>query len=586
MATAMERAIDDGFRFGRFTLDLRSRELLKDGIRLRIQDQPYDVLLMLLNSAGDLVTREELRQQLWPNGTFVDFEHGLNAAVKRLRAAIGDSAERPKFIETLARRGYRFIAAVEPIGVQASRLPARRAALPRLAVIPFASVGEERTSAFSEGLSEELTTALGRWFANRVGILATTSAGRAARANPKAVREIGRTLTADFILEGAVRQDGERVRVTARLVETATETQLWACAYERSLSDWFAVQSEVATEIARSLAVELLAPPAASYQAGTRNAAAHQAYLKGRYHWNLPGPDGLAQAIEHYDTAIALDPGFSAAHSSLARAWSSMADYYLAPPKHALVQAAAAAERALAIDDADAEAHIALGDVRCGLERDWPGAEREYRLAFACNPSHEAAYRKHGLLLAAQGRRDEAADSLARACELDPLCLVVHTSAAWVCYLGGDCRRAIEHCEHVLGMHSRFLPAHSVRAAALLTLGRGADAIDMLDAIPVEEHDAMSSAWLAYALAREGRQDRARGLVAQLGVPGSAAYTSFYHLAIAHVGIGDHDRGVEYIRRALDEHDPFIMYVAVEPRLQPLHADERFKSLVETLGVL
>ncbi|HEX4346738.1 MAG TPA: winged helix-turn-helix domain-containing protein, partial [Vicinamibacterales bacterium] len=448
----MPPAVLDGFRFGRFALDLRERELLRDDVRLRLADQPFDVLRVLLQHGGSLVTREDLRRELWRDGTFVDFEHGLNAAVKRLRAAIGDNAEDPTFIETLPRRGYRFIARVEPIGAQALR--PRAASLPRLAVLPFTAVGEDKATAFTEGLSEELTTTLGRVFGNRVGILARFSVSRAAREHPLAPREIGRALSADFIMDGAVRQDGERVRVTARLIDARAETQLWAGAFERSLADWFAVQRDVAAEIARSLAVELLPRQASACGAPiTRDTAAHHAYLKGRYYWNLPGPNGLKEAVDFYEQAIAIDPNFSAALSSLARCWVSMADYYLLPPKGALERARDAARRAIEIDEADAEAHIALGDVYRSLEWDWPSAEREYRFAMGSNPSHEAAYRLSGLLLAASGRHEEARELVQRAWQLDPLCLVVNTTAAWAHYLSADHDAAIERCLHVIDMN-------------------------------------------------------------------------------------------------------------------------------------
>src|SRR5262249_15107263 len=210
-------------------------------------------------------------------------------------------------------------------------------------------------------------------------------------------------------------EEGEGGGVTARLIDGRAETQLWAGAYERSLADWFAVQRDVASEIARSLEVELLPPKAGATCTGTtRDTAAHHAYLKGRYYWNLPGPNGLKEAIGFYQEAIALDPKFGVALSALARCWVSMADNYLVPTKHALEQARVAAVRAIEIDEADAEAHIALGDVYRSLEWNWPAAEREYRLAFASNASHAPAYRLSGLLLAAGGRHEEARELVQR----------------------------------------------------------------------------------------------------------------------------------------------------------------------------
>jgi TolB-like protein len=265
----MVHMVKDGFRFGRFELDVRSHELRKDGVRLRLQDQPFEVLVMLLQEPGEVLTRDELRRRLWPDGTFVDFEHGLNAAVRRLRAALGDNADRPRFIETLNRRGYRFIGAVDRIETERPLGSGKV----RLAVLPFTDLGVTTGHEyFSEGLTEEMITRLGRWCSDRLAIVARTSSMLVQRTS----REIGKSLEADFILLGSIRRDADRVRITARLIETRGETQLWAEAYDRRLSDCFLVQSQVAAEIVQSLAMELL-PEARSRQVGTRQVAVHQA---------------------------------------------------------------------------------------------------------------------------------------------------------------------------------------------------------------------------------------------------------------------------------------------------------------------
>jgi len=245
------KPIREGFSFGRFELDIPARELRKDGVRLRLQDQPFEVLLMLLQQAGDVLTREDLRQRLWPDGTFVDFEHGLNAAVKRLRSALGDSADAPRFIETLHRRGYRFIGAVTPIPSRDAHAVAARPAdaVVRVAVMPFANLGDAVAGEyFSEGLTEEMITQLGRLSGDRLRVLARFSSGLA-RQNGRPAHAIGEVLRADYLVEGSVRRDGDRVRISAQLVETRTETQVWADAYERLLADCFLVQSEVAAQI-------------------------------------------------------------------------------------------------------------------------------------------------------------------------------------------------------------------------------------------------------------------------------------------------------------------------------------------------
>src|SRR3984957_14347962 len=337
--------LKDGFRFGRFELDVRTRELRKDGVRLRLQDQPFEVLVMLLEQPGEVLTRDELRRRLWPDGTFVDFEHGLNAAVKRLRAALGDSAGRPRFVETLNRRGYRFIGAVDRIEPEGPHAGGKV----RLAVLPFADLGSAPGHEyFSEGLTEEMITRLGRWCSDRLAVVARTSSMLVQR-TAHTPREIGRSLQADVILSGSIRRDGDRMRITAWLTETRGETQLWAESYDRNLSDCLLVQSQVAAEIAQSLAMELL-PEARTRRPGTRQVAAHQAFLKGRYHWNKAGAAGVEEAVAFYGQAVAGDPDFAAAHASLARAHVAAAEYYLREPREALEAGRLAAARALDLD--------------------------------------------------------------------------------------------------------------------------------------------------------------------------------------------------------------------------------------------
>src|SRR5688572_19092161 len=244
-------------RFGSFELDVRLRELRTGTTRVRLQEQPFEILRLMLERPGDIVTREQLRQRLWPDGTYVDFEHSLNAAVKRLRAALGDDAENPRFVETLPRRGYRFIAALGPA---AGLPPARTSRLQprvRLAVLPFSNMSDTAQEYFSDGLTEEMIAQLGVLCRGRVGVIARWSS-MVFKGTTKRAREIGEALQADYLLEGSVRREGDRARIVARLVETESETHLWSDTYDRHLVDCLAVQEDVASHIARALAMELL----------------------------------------------------------------------------------------------------------------------------------------------------------------------------------------------------------------------------------------------------------------------------------------------------------------------------------------
>ena len=262
---------------------------------MRLQEQPFEILRLMLERPGDVVTRDELRQRLWPEGTFVDFEHSLNAAIKRLRAALGDDADQPRFVETVPRRGYRFIAA----GSSASRSRPRAggsAPRTRLVVLPFSNLSDDSSQEyFGDGLTEELIAQLGPLCRGQVGVIARWSS-MVFKGSLQRAREIGEALNAEYLLEGSVRRDGSRVRITARLVEAATEAQLWSETYERSTSDWLSVQADVAGRVARSLMRELV-PGVPRASRADEHPAAYQAYLKGRYHWAKPGDIGLDESL-------------------------------------------------------------------------------------------------------------------------------------------------------------------------------------------------------------------------------------------------------------------------------------------------
>jgi TolB-like protein/tetratricopeptide (TPR) repeat protein len=580
--------VQEGFRFGRFELDVRARELLKDGVRTRLQDQPFEVLAMLIRQPGTVLTREELHKRLWPEGTFVDFEHGLNAAVKRLRSVLGDNADAPSYVETVHRLGYRFIARVESIGVASiARVmdPASNVERkPRLAVLPFADLGDPSTHGyFSEGLTEEMITQLGRLCANRLGVIARTSSMLVMRSASTA-REIGRALRVDYLVEGSVRRDGDRVRVTAKLIETDGETQVWGQSYERHLADCFKVQSELASEIGHSLTIKLLSDPR-GLRADSRNVAAQQAYLKGRYHWNKPGATGAVEAVDHLEQAVRLDPEFAAAYATLSRVHVATADYYMCDPATAYESARTAAARALALDPDDSDAHLTMAEVLKAVDWDWSGAERAYRSALSNNPSNEGAHRCYGLFLAVRGHGDEAAASAQRARDLDPFCLVVNTSAAWVGYLGHQYERAIEMCRHTLDMDDRFFPAHRLLAASLLQLGRMDDAVAAFEQTPEGRTDPVTVAWLAHALGRHGDSKRAAGLIEWLAHLGPQRYVSKYHLAIAQTGAGDFDGAIASLAAACEARDPSVLNLAAEPRFEPLGSRPGYRALVERLSL-
>jgi TolB-like protein/tetratricopeptide (TPR) repeat protein len=562
-------------------MDVRSRELKRGGVRVRLQDQPFQILAMLIEHAGDVVTREQIRDRLWPDGTFVDFEHSMNAAIKRLRAALGDTADNPRFVETLHRRGYRFVAAVEQPDVTVAPVQSPiSSSRPRLVVLPFANLGTDTPEYFSDGLTEEMIMQLGRRCSDRIGVLARTSS-MLYKNVMRAASDIGEQLRADYLVEGSVRRDGDRVRITAQLIETKGETHLWANSYDRTMADFLAVQTEVASQIAVALASELIPVPSENWT-GPRHPGAYQAFLRARFNWNKDAGEGLLDAVAGYDESIALDASYGKAYSGRARARLALSDYNRVEPRPALEAARADARRALELDPGDADALLVIGEVERTLDWDWADAEAAYRAALAANPNNEAVYRYYAVFLAARGRADAVALG-DRACALDPLCLVVASATAFVHYFRGDYSAARRRYQQVLAIEPRHVLARRNMSACLVQLGEYDEAIDLLTSDDKVRHDPVAQAWLGHALAVSGNKAGAEKVACELLGNRKRRLVPAFHLALLYAGLRNVDAAFDQLEEACDARDPSLDTLAVEPRFQLLQGDRRYQNLLERL---
>jgi TolB-like protein/tetratricopeptide (TPR) repeat protein len=563
-------------QFGDVLVDMRLREVRRGDEAVRLQDQPFQLLALMLDRPGDVVTREDIRRRLWPDGTSVDFEHSVNAVVKRLRAVLGDDAARPRFVETLPRVGYRFIGALEHSRIEAQPRPAP--ARPRLIVLPFTNLtGDAAYDHFIDGFTEELIAQLGHRSADRIGVLARTSAMLYKDAH-RGAADIGEALRVDYLVEGSIRIAGDRVRITGQLIETRGETHLWAHSYDRDYGNGLAVQTEVAQEMAGALTRELFPPAAASGR--SRVPGAYEDYLTGRFHWHRSGPVGLRDAITFYDRALAQDPGFSRAHSSRARAFLSLSEYYAIAVGEAVRAARESAERALALDPDDLDAWVAIGEARRILDRDPSGARVAYQKALALNSSSDSAHRYYAWFLAVRS----AAEALAiadRAFLLDPLCMVMQTCAADVRYLAGDYEGSLARSRHALDMEPGFDRALRSSALALVELGRADDAVAVFDGIAERKLLCSSLAAKGCALVAAGEVDGARTIARRLerGSRDPNTLVSGYHLAALHAALGDREAAFAQLARACQTGDPWLDAVGVDPRFRALHSDERFAAI-------
>jgi TolB-like protein/DNA-binding winged helix-turn-helix (wHTH) protein/Tfp pilus assembly protein PilF len=625
---------EGGARFGAFELDLRTGELHKGGFRVRLQEQPLRILVLLVERAGELVMREELRQRLWSQDTFVDFDRGLNNAVRRLREALGDSADAPRFIETLARRGYRFIAPVErvpatvPEAAAAPALPipapapvaapVPRPAHPRtallavlagaallvavygawprpstavgrgramLVVLPFVNLsGDPEQDYFSDGLTEEMIARLAALQPGELGVIARTSAMHY-KGTQKRADEIGRELGVGYVLESSVRRSGNRVRVTAQLVSTESQEHVWSEVYEREVGDVLRLQVEIAEAIARQVQVRLTPPHRAQLAASPLDPEAHSLYLKGRFFAAQRTPDGLRRALDLYQEALSREPRYAAAQAGIADANLIRAWYGLADGPEALAQALRAAEAAVSLDPASADAHTALACARLYHDWDWAGAELEFRRAIALNPSHATARHRYGYYyLRPRRRTEQAIAELKQALRLDPLSLSVSVGLADLYVDAGRTDEALGQARRTLELNPQFHVARIVEAEAHEKAGRPSEAIATYEKAVAETRATLTPVVeLARLLARLGRTAEARARLAE-GRTAGRAFVFPSRLARLHMALGEPEKALAVLLQAEGAKSVGLEHVKHDPVFAPLREDARFAALVQRVG--
>jgi TolB-like protein/Flp pilus assembly protein TadD len=588
---AMPRQNPQMLRFDVFELDVRAGELRKRGTKLRLQGQPLQVLATLLKRAGELVTREELRTELWPVDTFVDFNHSLHNAIARIRETLGDSANAPRYIETLPRRGYRFIERVDEVKEEAPTSPPRpeRAedsrGIQALVVLPLEDLsGEPGHEYFADGMTEALITCLAKIKALRV--ISRTSAMHY-KGLRKSLPEIARELNVDAVIEGSVLRSGERVRITAQLIHSSDQ-HLWAESYERDFRDILSLQSEIARQVANE--VRIVLTPEERHRLGIArqvNPEAHELYLKGRHFWNKRTEQSVRKALSYFHQAIDNDPTYAQGYAGLADSYNILGYYNALPPNEAYPKGKAAALKALELDDSLAEPHAALGVVKRDFEWDWPGAEAEFQRAIELNPGCVEAYHWHSTLLSILGRHADALREKKKALAMDPLSVVIRTDLARVYYFSRDYDRALEQYRAALDMDPNFGSAHLWLAQVYEQKGQYEDAISSLKTgVHLLSNSTYALAKLGHGYAVAGRRDEARVVLTQLNALSCKTYVSPYDLALVHLGLQENDEAFAWLQRAVEQRSLWLGYLGVEPQLDPLRSDPRFQSLRRSVDLL
>jgi TolB-like protein/DNA-binding winged helix-turn-helix (wHTH) protein/Tfp pilus assembly protein PilF len=634
-------------RFGTYEVSLQLGEVRKAGLRIRVQQQPMKLLEILLEHPGEVVTREELRGRVWPNESFGDFDQALNIAIGKLRSALGDSAENPRFIETLPKRGYRFIADVSVLDADArpkrpesvagylpgsqekktepgqklqgaglavapegrlwltrrvvvlalvlslsilavwlfrSRGPAP-AGIRSLAVLPLENLsGDASQSYFADGMTDELITDLAQISALRVISRTSVMAYKGAR---KPLPQIARELNVDAVVEGTVLRSGDQVRITAQLIEASTDKHLWSQSYEGELRDTLALQNRVASAIADQIRINLTPrEEAALRSAKAVNPEAYQSYLKGRYFWNKRTADGLKAALAYFQQAIEEDPKYAQAYSGLADTYALLGDwqYAVMTSKEAFPKAKAAAIKALELDSSLSEAHTSLGYSLRAFDWDFDSAGKEFRRAIEINPGYATAHHWNAMNLGLLGRPKEALVEMRKAENLDPLSLIINADLAEFLLLTHSYDESVEQGRKIIEMDSTFAIGHKQLGDAYLLKQMDKEAVaELQKAVQLSGSSPICIADLARAYVASGKMNEAMKLLSDLKKSSNASFTNAPQIAMIYASMGDNDQAMHWLEQAYEER--FNPSILLRSGFDPLRSDPRFEKLMRRIGL-
>ena len=630
-------------RFGTYELSLQSGEVRKAGVRIRVQQQPMKLLELLLERPGEVVTREELRSRVWPSESFGDFDQAVNIAIAKLRSALGDSAENPRYIETLPKRGYRFIAEVSVVeadtptkrsepateglpvaepghqpqgtglpvahkprlwftrgvsaalalvlisGILTAWLFRSRGHAPTgirsLAVLPLDNLsGDASQDYFADGMTDELITDLAQISALRVISRTSAMVYKGAR---KPLPQIARELNVDAVVEGTVLRAGDQVRITAQLIQAPDDKHLWAESYEGNVRDTLALQNKVARAIAEQIRINLNPhEQAALKNARVLNPEAYESYLKGRYFWNKRTANGLKVALAYFNQAIEEDPKYAQAYSGLADTYALLGDwqYAVMTPKEALPKAKAAAMKALELDDSLSEAHNSLAFCLEGFDWDFGSAEKEFLRAIELNPGYATAHHWYAWHLSLVGRNSEAIAEMRKAENLDPLSLIINADLAELLLIAHLPDESIQQSRKTLEMDANFALAHNQMGQGYLEKHMFGEAVaEIQKAIQLSGGSPTFTANLARAYAASGQKAAAMEQLNDLKKRSASGDPHSSEIAMIYAALGNSDQAMTWLDKSYEQR--FNPGILLRPGFDPLRSDSRFQDLVRRIGL-
>jgi TolB-like protein/Flp pilus assembly protein TadD len=569
------------FHFSDFELDAKAYDLRQRGQSIRLERRPMDLLLLLLEHRGELVSREAILERLWGKDVFVDVDLGVNTAIRKIRQALHDDHRSPKFVETVAGRGYRFIA---PVRVDEPPTSESRRRV-TLAVLPFANLGGDPEREYlADGLTEEAIAAIGLIDPDKLAVIGRTSINRY-KATSKSLAEIGAELNAAYLLEGSVRAEGERLRITARLIATSDQSQMWSASYDSEPRSILSLQRELSAAIAQQIRLRLL-PERMSALATrqTDNPQAYDFYLRGRYYWNQLTPATNRRAVEYYRRATELDPGYALAWSGLADAYSSSPINGDVEPKQVWKLAQDAAAQAVRAGDL-AESQTSLGILNLFLNWNWSTAEAAFRRATELDDNYPLGSRMLGVVLSHLGRHEEAMCAMRHARELDPLYAMYYALSALIAIFAGDIEAALDFGRQATIIDPEFWIGHYQLAQAYEVQNKTELALEALsNAGRFSGGNSKVLALRGYIYAQTGRLAEARETLKTLAGISQERYVPPYARALIHAGMNETAKAFESLEQAFEARDVHLIFLPVDPKWNALRGDKRFAALVKKCG--
>ena len=637
------------YEFDEFRLDPQNRVLRRGGTPVSLTPKAFDVLLLLIQNAGRIVTKDALMKAVWPE-SFVE-ESNLTQTIFMVRKALDETTDR-RYILTVQGQGYKFlvpvtetansVAELEAPEIEGSVPPFSAGGAPEfhlpshprrptdwrspviaaagvvlvmvvasalwiwrprhpaveqpgktmLAVLPFENfTGDAGQEYFSDGLTEEMISQLGDLDPAHLGVIARTSVMHY-KHSQESIPQIGKDLGVQYVIEGSVRRDSQRVRITAQLIQVQDQSHLWAREYDRDLGHLLELQEEIAREVANEIEFSLsgrrpidLARAPGAHAPGVKSYEAYDLYLKGRYFWNKRTAEAFRQAADYFQQAIDKDPNYGQAYAGLADTFSLMSAWYEGPQNELMPKARTAALRALELDEGLAEAHASLALIKENYDYDWSGSEKEFRRAIQLDPRYATAHQWYAEFLSWQGRFDEAFSESEQARRLDPLSLIITIDHARILYNSRQYESAVKQCRSALELDPNYDRARYSMIPSFLQLGRYSEALEVIDLWAAREEEPWTWAWKAAVYGRSGRAKEADRALAKLEQISSSRAERTEMLLIAYSGTSQKERVIGLLQRAYSEHSNAVVQIKVDPMYDPIRSDPRFEDLLRRVGL-